>query len=386
MPRPLVSPREQRLVVLSFGMIVAAYAPLLSSQALHLWALPAFRFFPLALAAGAWLALVRVRKGMRDEGGWLASLVVMSLLLLAIGIAVHSGALATVSALVFAGACAVRIGGARLFRQLLPIWLLFWMFVGLPLNADTMLLERAHEGALGMALAILDRLGVTYAVLDDAVHVPGHRLFTSDWVREPWFLLAASALSVLYCTWRKRSLLATGVVMLWTALWAWTADVVRIAATIGIAERWEDLGDTPALGVLISIPLLAIVAWLAWNLDELIAFRVHYVRLRRRAEDSSIEMAGPTKLRTHIGLTLSADGTLQRTESDPKRRISKSTWSTLAIASAFGFLLAVQVVMTIANFVSLDAHTFTNLSSAENQTLAVPTHRSSHLNPPEMPR
>jgi hypothetical protein len=347
-PIPVEMPRRERwLLAACIAVITAAYAPMLFRHAVGLWDVPAYRYFPLLVVGGVLIIRSRLREEHLPADTWLWPLVVSSVLTLAAGIALDSTLLGVVSCLLFLAACAHFIGGWPLVRTVLPLWLALWLLVRLPFESDLLVLNAAYGWALEMALAIVDRLGVLHVAVGGEVRVPGHRLFADASEQGVLYLIGSAAIAGLYCAWRKRGPIHTAVVVLWTAAWAFVADVLRIAVVVCLASEYPALADGSWLSIGVSCVLLPIVAWLAWNMDGLLAFRRKRVR-RLVALDTDAPPIEPRAAKPHTGAMLGPDGTLVTQVFRVVEPISPNTWSTVAIAGAFALLLVAQGVLAVA--------------------------------------
>src|SRR3569623_1110439 len=162
-PIPMAMPRRERwLLAACVAVITAAYAPMLFRHAAGLWAVPAYRYFPLLVVGGALIVRLRLREEHLPADTWSWPLVLSSVLTLAVGIALDSTLLGVASCLTFLAACAHFIGGWPLVQTVLPLWLALWLLVRLPFESDVVVLNAVYQWALEMALAIVDRLGVLH--------------------------------------------------------------------------------------------------------------------------------------------------------------------------------------------------------------------------------
>lgn len=329
------------------GLIAAAaYAPLLATHALTLWSVPAYRLLPVVWIAGFALMLVRVARlavplGRRSWRDWLVAL---SLGLLVGAIALQFTPLAGASAMVFIAACADRCGGGTLFRLILPAWLWSWPVVLLPLGGDAVALRWAYDRATAMATATLDACGVLFAQVDEAIVTEGPRVLTAAVDHQVVFPVGTALVAALYAFWRGRHAIHGGLLIAWALLWAAVAEVARVVAIVWLASSGFPAADRGWRQALLVSALGVVIAWLAWNMDELIALRSKFGRRKARTEvPIPPETSAGISIQVPRGLVLTPDGTLAMVEATRHRIDARARRPTVAIAAAFGVLLALQI-------------------------------------------
>lgn len=337
---------DSYLYAISIVLIIAAYAPLLVVQATGLWAVPSYRCFPLVLAGSLALIVYQVSERRSDSSPWNQPLVFLSLAFLASGIALDAAWFASAGAFVFLAACILRVGGWPLLRTVLIPWLLLALLVRLPFGADVHLLQRLTAWIFATSAAVLDGVGILHVATPSQILTPNARFDTADF--SLICLIAAVAVAGLYCSWQQRSWIHTGVVLTWTVMLAVAAEIARLVILVTLTSRDVIAGPSFAVSAALSLAMVVVVLWLAWNLDELIAFRLGTMRRRRRKPIVDATPPVSAAARPQVGVVLAMDGELTRQEFAPEPRISTGAWSMLAIGTAFAVLLVAQAVLVFA--------------------------------------
>jgi hypothetical protein len=343
---PLATAHDFYVYALSVILIVAAYARLLVIQAAGLWAVPSYRYFPLLLAASLALIVYRASERRSEPSSWSQPLVFLSLAFLASGIALDAAWFASASAFIFLAACILRVGGWLLLKRVVIPWLLLALLVRLPFGADVSLVQRLTVWIFATSAEVLDGLGVLYVATPTRIMLPNAQFDTNDF--SLIFLFVAIATAGLYCSWQQRGWIQSSVVMAWTAVLATAAEIARLVILVTLTSHDVIAGNSFVVNAGLSIALAVVVLWLAWNLDELIAFRLGTMRRRKRKTivDATPPVAGAP--RPQVGFVLAMDGEITRHESAASARISTGAWTMLAIGAAFAILLIAQTVLVFA--------------------------------------
>jgi exosortase len=262
--------------------LVLPFLPLLFLHGRQLWLRPHYQFFPLLLlGAGVLVWWHRatcppLRPGNRFVTGGLLTL---AWLLLAAAELLYSSWLAAVSVLVLAAGLLWAFGGARLFRHLLPAWLLLWLAVPPPLDLDRELILAMQGWTARASSAVLDMLGVFHVMAGNVVEVDGRKLLVAEACSG-----INSLFSVLACTMFLMFLMRRPiwhcVVLLASAVgWVLAANVARVVCVvlletrcdIDVTSRWV-IQDRISRHDAFGAAFFAVAVGLLWSTDQLLLF------------------------------------------------------------------------------------------------------------------
>jgi exosortase len=254
---------------------VLPFLPLLFLHGRQLWLRPHYQFFPLVVLGAGVLAWQRhagcapLRPGNRFVTG---SLLGLAWLLLAAAELLYSSWLAAVSILVLAAGLLWAFGGARLFRHLLPAWLLLWLAVPPPLELDRDLILALQGWTARASSAVLDLLGVFHVMAGNVVEVDGRKLLVEEACSG-----VNSLFSVLACTMFLMFLMRRPVwhcvVLLAAAIgWVLAANVARVVGVVLLETRGGIDVTSGWRHDVFGLALFAIAVGLLWSTDQLLLF------------------------------------------------------------------------------------------------------------------
>ena len=262
-----------RLAVVA--IILAAHLPLLVLHARQIWMRPHYQFFPLLLVGAVVLAFVRlrgagpftpapaVRAGLLLGSAWV---------LLAAAELLYSSWLGATAALAALAALLYALGGGRLFRTLLPAWVLLWLFVPPPFELDRQLILGLQSLTTRWASGVLDFLGLYHVLAGNVVEAGGRRLFVEEACSGVNSLFSALACTLFFVFLTRRPPLRASLLLAATAGWVLAANAARVAAIAYLLGRWGiDFSEGwrhEALGAALFVAALGLV----WSTDRLLLF------------------------------------------------------------------------------------------------------------------
>ncbi|HWA98254.1 MAG TPA: hypothetical protein VG713_07160 [Pirellulales bacterium] len=330
------------------SMAVAAYAPLVASQIVAMCNVLAYCLLPLIWAAALAAMVVRGREYLLplDERTWPVKPVVAALLLLTVAVFTNVSHLAIASVLMLVASCAARCGGGELMWAVLPIWLGSWIMAVVPFPGDANVWRWAYDAAMGCSVATLDSIGVLILPRDGELLTRHGPSPLGPTVGQIVFLLATIGITTLYVVLRRRNLLDSLLVVLWSIVWAGAAEVLRIVVATMLVDRWQISMPAGLVQLLTIVALAGVVAWLIWHFDQLLALRP---RLRRRKRlKSELPIPVPSDkavLRAARGYVLTEHGELAPVAGSDARQLLRVQQGTLAIGAAFAVLLLLQMIL-----------------------------------------
>lgn len=162
-------------------------------------------------------------------------------------------------------------GGKKLTRQLLPVWVCFWLFLPLPFRMDEVLVTSLRNTATRMAGAVLDVLGIMHVVEVNLIVLPERTLFVADACSgiHSLFVLLGSAL--LLGVWLRRPIANTILLIcssFFIVMLENVARLVLVAAASSIGWNWSEGWRHETLGFV----LFGISLGLLWSFDRLFLF------------------------------------------------------------------------------------------------------------------
>ncbi len=257
------------------GVVLAAHLPLLAMHVRQIWMRPHYQFIPLLPVGAAVLAFLRlrglgpltpapaVRSGLLLGAAW-AALAAAELL--------YSSWLGAAAALAALAATAYALGGARLFRALLPAWLLLCLAVPPPFELDRQLVLWLQSLTARGASAVLDFLGLYHVMAGNVVEVGGRRLFVEEACSGVNSLFSALACTLFFALATRRPPLRAVLLLAAAVGWVLAANVARVAGIayllarcgVDLTEGWRH----ETLGAGLFVAVLALV----WSTDRFLLF------------------------------------------------------------------------------------------------------------------
>ena len=189
----------------------------------------------------------------------------------------------------------------RLFRLLLPAWVLLWLVVPPPFEYDRTVVLALQSLTTQQSSQLLDLFGVYHGVSGNLVEVNGQRLLVEQACGGVNSLLSILACTVFFVFFVHRPLVR-GVLLVVSALfWVICANVARVFLVVMLfASRWHiDLTkgyEHEALG----LALFAMALGLIWSTDQLLALVAAPVLTKPPGAASSVA-EGPKSVRSDSG-------------------------------------------------------------------------------------
>ncbi len=192
------------------AMAALGAAPLACLFLRGLWQRPAYRFFPLALAAAAILAWRTAREigetpppGGNRPGGVLAG--VAGLVFLAANV-LWSPWLGAISLLLTLAAAAWWSGGSRILKLFLPSLLMAACIIPPPLGWDTAFTVWLGTVAVTASSCLLDLLKVVHTMEGNTILLPGKSLLVAEACSGINSIVLCGAMCLFHTLWRRRPL------------------------------------------------------------------------------------------------------------------------------------------------------------------------------------
>ena len=173
---------------------------------------PHYEFFPLVLAAAAWLIWRRWPRGAAERSRLTRML---GTLLLLLGFGMLTGAVLLVSPWLGAIAAVLSLGGVLLalkgraaWRELTGPWLLLWLVIPPPMALDSELMHVLQSVTARTTSGLLELLHVDHLLAGHVFRLPDRKLFVAEACSGVHSQLVLIAISVVLAILWRRSLVA----------------------------------------------------------------------------------------------------------------------------------------------------------------------------------
>lgn len=253
-----------------------AFGPLLIAYGRQLWDAEHYRFFPMVLAAAAWLAWKRYESPVTPSGVRSAALRSVlwgtAFLSAVVTVLADSPFGSAVSLLLLMLAGLYEWGGATVLRQFLPVWAVLLLILRLPFGWDQRMIVSMQQSATGWASGILDVAKIRHMVDGVVIRLPERDFFVDEACSGVHSLFATLAFVAVYSVVLRRGLLRFVPLFAAAILWVLVGNAVRVLTVVFLSTRY-DLPVVEGLGhELVGIAIFAAVIGLVMSTDRLILF------------------------------------------------------------------------------------------------------------------
>lgn len=230
------------LPLLNLVALAAVVLPWMGIIGGHLWARPHYQVMPLVLlgvgivAGSRWPGLGQLRPG--NPRVVLAGLALV-LPALAVACAAYSPVLGGSALLLLAASGLYGLGGWKLFRAMLPAWLLLATLVPLPLGLDQRLVLSLQEVTTNWSSHLLDLAGVEHAVSGNVIQTPGKDLFVEQACSGVHSFFTVLACTLFYALWKRRPVGHTVLLLTSAAGLVLVANALRASLLAYAYQRWN---------------------------------------------------------------------------------------------------------------------------------------------------
>ncbi|MEI8294659.1 MAG: exosortase U [bacterium] len=221
--------RNQKVLVL---LAFFGFAPLLAQFLFNLWQFDTYQFFPLALAGAAVLftrAAREVERPLTPGSFWVPLLIIPpSLVLLAFASVVWSPWMGALAFLLISLGVFWQLGGWTLVKFFFPGWFVLLTVLPPPLKLDERFALLLQQWAVAGSCRILDFMLIPNERTGLVIEIPGMRLLVEEACSGINSILFMTFVCVFYAMWRKRSLLFTLVLYVFTIGCVLFGNLIRI--------------------------------------------------------------------------------------------------------------------------------------------------------------
>ena len=229
-------------------LLLASHLPFFVLHLISLWRYrPHYEFFPVLLAAFAWLVWKRwPSEAVHTRASRLTAwfLLLLGLVCLAASVVLFSPWLGAVAAVFSGGGLLLLLAGQAAFRQLLSVWLLLWLTIPPPFRLDDQLIRFLQSLTARFCSVLLELMHVEHLLAGNVFRLPNRELFVAEacsGINSQLVLIAASVLLVilLHRAWLHAILLIAASVF-----WSVVANTARVTLIVLVAVQWDiDLSD-----------------------------------------------------------------------------------------------------------------------------------------------
>lgn len=284
-PEPISTTKPAReAVAIGAGVVVAAaFAPSIVAYYAHLWRLPHYQFFPLALLGAGYLAYhapIGATVASRRERivAGVAAAAALALLALSCGatsllrVTLHSPWLGTAAAIVMAGAGLLYHGGFASLRAAMPAGLMLLATLRPPLNGDKLLIDQLQYITTQLAGRALDAFGLVHSVSGNVIEIPGRRLLVEEACSGVNSLFSTLACTLFYLLVKRRHPFVWIVLLGSVPIWVVFGNVLRVT-TVALLRAYTDIpADEGLWHTSLGFFVFAITIGLVISTDQLLQF------------------------------------------------------------------------------------------------------------------
>ena len=286
------SPRRYGTIV-SLAIVLGPL-PLVVTFFVNLWGdRPHYQFFPLYLAALAWLLWTRrpLRwPGSAQASRWETIFLLAGFSVFALAVLVFSPWLGVVAWLLLTAGVLMQAGGGATAQWWLPVWAITWLVVPPPLQWDVEFLQWLRGQTSRATGVVLDALGVIHVQTGNTFEVPGYQFFVHDACSGIHSLLALLSVSALWSVYGRLPLLAALCSMACAALAAVLLNILRVICIILAYTHW---GMDLSIGwrhELLGLVLFGMSLTFLWSANQLWLFCFSLVPTELHDSDSSASL------------------------------------------------------------------------------------------------
>ena len=229
--------------LLTLGLAVAAYLPLLASHAAWLWRSSNYGFAlllpPFILFAAA-DRLKDVGTPQADRPRLSRALAMLAAAFLAAAIYAWFPWLAAVSFVVLVLSLIYGVGGSSAARALFPVWLLLCLTIPLPFGFDEDLTVRLRAATVGTTSGVLDLLDIEHVREGSTLRLVDASLFVSDACSGIHSFFVSVAATFAFIVWRRLGVVRGALLLAAAVAFVLVENVARLTI---VAAAWRAGND-----------------------------------------------------------------------------------------------------------------------------------------------
>lgn len=329
---PISEPIRGRQQTMRLALIaLGPFVPIVVEFFVNLYRIPNYDFFPMALAAAAFLIWHR----MQGFSGWLPGYSRFGIIVLGVsylgliaGTLLMSPWIGYFSFLIACVGFVHILGGYGLLRRLLPIGLLLLTVLPPPFGLDRKFILLLQSFATSQASHVLDSLDIAHAVEGNIISLTEKQLFVEEACSGIHSLTSVIVVTMILMIWLERPWLHSLLMLASGFIWVLAANTLRIVL-IAVAREWYQ--TELAAGkrhFLLGVGLFGLMMGLVISTDCLL--RVFYRQFEDQPQvlrPSSAKRVGRVRFAGYLAMALGAAcfviGVIKLLPLEPKTDITK---------------------------------------------------------------
>ena len=236
------------------GLVICAsiaLAPLVGLQLFNLYRYrPHYEFAPFLIVIACLLLKKRWPRqpaAISSAAGGLAwSMIGAGAICLMTGVIFYSPWLGTLAALVTSGGIIILTAGTKHWRELLPVWCLFWLTLPPPFLLDGHLVQILQSLTSEGSSLVLNWMGVLHMRAGNVFRLPEQTLFVAEACSGIHSQLVLIAVAALMCVMTRRSIIHTLLLMTSAIVWSVLANIARATLVVWGVSHGYQLADGAA--------------------------------------------------------------------------------------------------------------------------------------------
>ena len=262
-------------------VVLASHVPLVTLHFRRLWEADHFRFFPFVLLAvgcllwtrfgdGQSIGLHRVGRQLVRAAEVRAVYLGSSLVLLCVAVLLYSPWWAAVSLIVLSLGLLRQMTRFRNGESVVPIWLLLWLLIPLPVRWDEQLIFWMQTASSQAGSRLLDFLGYDHLLSGHTFRVPGHQFLVEQACSGVRSLFALVSLAAIAAVCARRSMIHALPFIASAAFWAFLINVFRVTAVVVCHLQFGVDVSSGWPHSLLGVGLFLVAAWMLFGTDRLL--------------------------------------------------------------------------------------------------------------------
>ncbi len=261
------------------GFVLAAgsvHVPFAIEQGGLLWNSEHYSFFPLVIAAVAYLVYDRLTSvPVKFASGATLPALMLALINLALTFAaflMHSTWIGWISLLMLCVTAARLLLSPESSRQLGGALRLLVLIVPLPLGLDQSLVVQLQKFATAQGSLLLDDFGIRHAVSGVSIRLPSDTFLVDDACSGIHSLFSAVSTMAVYAVWMRYGVIRTVATVVQTFCWVLAANALRVFVIVYAFHRWNAGLESGWRHQAVGFVSYLVVLFLALSTDQLIRY------------------------------------------------------------------------------------------------------------------
>ena len=339
------------------ALLLASHLPFFILHLINLWRYrPHYEFFPILLAAFAWLVWKRwpsekVHTRASRFGVWF--LLLLGLVCLGASVILFSPWVGAVATVFSGGGLLLLLAGRAAFRQLISVWLFLWLVIPPPFRLDDQLIRLLQSLTARCCGTLLEMMGIEHLLAGNVFRLPDREMFVAEacsGINSQLVLIAASVLLVIVL---RRAWLHAVLLIAASVFWSVVVNTVRVTLIVLAAVRWDiDLSggwQHQVLGHALALAGLLLLLSTDQLTAGLLASVLDFRRAQMKGEHDRAPLASDplSRLWNALIACVSEDASKPSEGFETAASLTTARQRSLLAAVPFGCLGALQLVLLL---------------------------------------